>query len=102
MNLMIGLGLTGRNGGTAPVAPPPPAPASDPNVLAVWADGWTADYRVAGGAVPEVWGNRLPFDPNTDANSIYVQRPGFDATAAAVTVTDRLRIHTELRVPYDA
>lgn len=102
MNLMIGLGLTGRNGGAAPVAPPPPAPASDPNVLAVRADGWTADYRVAGGAVPEAWGNRLPFDPNTDANSIYVQRPGFDATAAAVTVTDRLRIHTELRVPYDA
>ncbi|MFN3938085.1 MAG: hypothetical protein ACK4KW_10940 [Gemmobacter sp.] len=111
MGMMIGFGMGiagpgARPGEGAVVVPPPPPPPpadeTDANVLAIRSDGWTADYRLAGGTVPGTFADRVPFDPDTPANTVSVLRPGFDDAGQPITVTDVLRVTSEVRVPYNA
>lgn len=112
MKLVVDISVTsasGRGGrmegGPPPPPPPPPPPVlpeADANLLAINADGWTAEYFVEGGPASQTWANRLPFDADDDDNLIVVERPGFNAAGEAVTVSDLVRVTTELRIPYDA
>jgi hypothetical protein len=83
-------------------AAPPPGPQGDPALLSVNEDGWTAQYRIAGGAVPQTWANRRAFDPDAGDSVLVVRRAGFDAAAQPVTVTDLVPVTTEVRSAFDA